>query len=436
MTNQHSEPHENDIQRCPELYSATYRSNDPADLIVYVRHTLGFLPRESAVLICVEPTHLSSVLRANLPNMDATAAEQEQYLQDAFDQYELVDPDHYIIMIIFHDGGEDDRSTAYDDLMWRAHAMTKKDSGVKMNGRPPMPIKTLLQATNDTLYSLLPFSVEEWDISTEALALQPLSIRLAVDGYSAVNDVATAVQRLQAPHWSKQHALRVAIKKYEQKAQEIFNEQDDDEYFFGEYIYGRLRAWDRWITRIAATSNGSKTDKDASSLRADRVEAARLVADLAQVRMRDLIMLAAHFNFQTALVGSLHHYFDVDFHEELLDEFLSHADEEEQVEEEAWYLPFLSRSLMGTTESVPNWSRNRALNAMLRELLPLAGEDARQAILGILAWLEWIRGCSTFAIEYLEIALTEDPAYRFNILFKSLLDTGRISGWAGKRPTV
>lgn len=424
MTNAAQYPHRSTSPSADESSgSLEYNARSRADLIIYIRHVLGFIPQKSIVLVAVENDVLSAVLRVNLPPSGCTGDQLRDFLTDVVAPYQGMHESGYLLMVVF-----DDDQLSEENLNQRHQSLITQ--AVNSDRSNPC-ITDVFCATPQQVWGVFPEVTDEEDISPEALEVNPLTTYLTVEGFSAHDNVQEAVDRMRTGPWPRMHAIRSAIKNNLKQRHTVIEGFSND-LDFVRFVYQRMEKWEYWINRVSKSSAPTRHDKDGSGIRKYRSEAVNLVTDLAHVRIRDLVLLLAHFEFPTMVAASSQHYLETDDRQTLLSEI--GVSEECMISEEAWDPRFLSKALTGSTDTAPCWERNSALNALLRELLPIAGGDSRQAILGILGWLEWTRGRSSLAMAYLDKAIREDSNYRFTQLFRTLLSTGKISEWATRRP--
>lgn len=64
----------------------------------------------------------------------------------------------------------------------------------------------------------------------------------------------------------------------------------------------------------------------------------------------------------------------------------------------------LSRRVWGTSANPPQWERIDALDSLLHHLVPYAEQEQMEELLGLKAWIEWIRGRGSHATAFAEEA--------------------------------
>ncbi|MFC0580864.1 DUF4192 family protein [Micrococcoides hystricis] len=404
----------------------TFIAHSRADLIVYVRQVLGFQPRNSLVLITVCGQRLTSVLRVNLPAADINAEQADEYLQDVLATYgERVQNRHLLVLIFSDEHWLPDQQPPFHELFKVARQQQKRTDG-------QVRFSHAYFFGADQIDTVFPGSRHSEDATALALDSTALNAQLTVAGFCSAKSAEEQIQRLVAAPWANQTQLRNQVRLRAKRVRQ-FEASLNFDVRHARHLFGRLEKWDKWLRRIAATGVGSRQDKNAAMIRHHRNDAIELVTDLEHVRTRDLVLVLASFPLMTTVAASFQHFFSEPVRNQLfksLDPELTDTD----VPAESWQINFLSRALMAATDTAPDWQRTTACNALLRELLPIAEGDSRQAILGLLAWSEWAMGRSSLAMVYLEKATAEDPTYRFTMLFNALVSTGRVAEWASREP--
>lgn len=402
----------------PSIDVPQFCAQDRTELMVYVRQVLGFMPTQSLVLISVADQRLVSVLRVNLLPAEASSAELAEYLEHLIASCLPLQQARQLIAVVF----ADDSSTDAGALPPQAH--------IACVGQRYLPITHAYFVGPESIHTIFPAGEDPEPLSNSTLDSTQLCAHLTVEGFSSVSTAAEQVAKMVVPPWRKQHELRtkmaaIAARKDSQEKTHRFDVTH------ASHLFSRLEHWDSWIRLIAATGRGGRHDKNAAMIRQCPDQALELITDLDQVRTRDLVLVLASFPLMHTVAGAFQHFFSTEVQNEFF-RGLAQEHTEEQVPDDVFAINFLSNALMASTELDPDWARTTALNALLRELLPLASRDNRQAILGLLAWSEWSMGRSSIAMVYLEKATAEDPGYRFTMLFTALLNTGKVAAWAAR----
>ncbi|MGP9782785.1 DUF4192 family protein [Glutamicibacter sp. AOP12-B1-11] len=90
----------------------------------------------------------------------------------------------------------------------------------------------------------------------------------------------------------------------------------------------------------------------------------------------------------------------------------------------------LADFLLGRGWQSPDWKRLERLWLVSRDLLGVAIDGERHALMCILAWIEWARGRGTMAIALLDRVLSEQGDYRLAQLLRELMNRGSMPEWA------
>ncbi|WP_258933096.1 hypothetical protein [Nesterenkonia pannonica] len=142
--------------------------------------------------------------------------------------------------------------------------------------------------------------------------------------------------------------------------------------------------------------------------------AASMLRTLARKRVRDALVPLASVGYPAAVAGTL-------FHEELRrDPGAARLEDGELWGRLAPRLPqgldaqALDRLLqdyancwLGATGSRPDWRGIEVLEALLKELLPYAEAEEREAALTLKAWIEWVKGRSSVSSEAVDLIRRE-----------------------------
>ncbi|MGO2051751.1 hypothetical protein CIK76_11145 [Glutamicibacter sp. BW80] len=90
----------------------------------------------------------------------------------------------------------------------------------------------------------------------------------------------------------------------------------------------------------------------------------------------------------------------------------------------------LADFLLGRGWQSPDWKRLERLWLVSRDLLGVAVDGERHALMCILAWIEWARGRGTMAIALIDRVLSERGDYRLAQLLRELMNRGSMPEWA------
>lgn len=151
-------------------------------------------------------------------------------------------------------------------------------------------------------------------------------------------------------------------------------------------------------------------------------EAALLVAPMAMSLWRDLLIVGACFGFETAVSGLA---FSTRVPEGLLQLFETSAEETNA--------RLAAETLTGRTAASPNWRRLDRLRGYCVELAPHATSSAAAATAAVAGWIEWSRGRGSRASVLVDQALSWDPTCSLASLLAEAVRSGLINPWALNR---
>ena len=93
-------------------------------------------------------------------------------------------------------------------------------------------------------------------------------------------------------------------------------------------------------------------------------------------------------------------------------------------------VPELGQFLLGKGWRSPDWQRTERLWLLARDLLGVAQNHQRYALMCVLGWIEWAKGRGSLAMTLLDQVLRECPDYNLAKLLKELLNQGIMPHWA------
>lgn len=385
----------------PALEPTRVRASEPADLLSYIDHSLGFRPRSSVVGLTRRGTTIGALVRVDLPSV----VEQGQ-----------VDPHFYADRIASH-LKQDQRAT--DSLFFilkeRVHPEDPPTEAA------PEPISdsdlTLMKALNRSLAEHGMPVREVWlvdhgclwhvgcpDVST----CSPHGGSVARSEISSVNatfilegsvvERGPEVTQLPLPQERPSLALIAALEHASARA-------DDPEFIAN------------WMQRWESVLDGTGSDLSGWS-RQDQVH---LIAGLACTGLRDAVMASAAFTVQRAVSGA----------EQVGAIPVGTAQRVGCAPAESSGLLYVSAPLADTVRA-PDWDRMDRLHDACRVLLPHSAGSTASALQCIAAWIDWSRGRGTWSGTVIDQCLDRDPHYDMARLLEQLLNHGEIAGWAAR----
>ncbi|MDR6685411.1 hypothetical protein J2Y41_000964 [Arthrobacter sp. 1088] len=92
--------------------------------------------------------------------------------------------------------------------------------------------------------------------------------------------------------------------------------------------------------------------------------------------------------------------------------------------------------LFAQTHAAPNWSRIEWAKQLLTHAYTLTSPEHAAPILTTIGYINWWEGRGSKAYQYLQLALDNDPGYRFARLSDQMLGAGIIAGWNTNKDTA
>lgn len=398
-----SNSHQN-LLPASEIVSTKLSVREPADLMSYIVHTLGFEPTRSWVGVAVREKRLGAVMRGDLPPSfesaffagaiapdESGSLEQEaQYLGRFVASRLRHDADADRILLIYILDSDPDSSAEATQNPGEGQlrdALARIDQSVRHGATlEQLPVFESWVVGGRRVWHLYcnrhrfcatqgsPVGEPQGTLVSDSLTLlgQPIEDSAVVTLPDPCNDLAT----LPA----------------------IPDENDTVA------CWNWLRTWDEILE---------------SERRLDAHEAASLAAPIGISAWRDLLLVGTCFGFKNAVAGlalasrvpeGLVRLFD--------------AEPDDQLARLA------AETLTGRTRKAPEWSRMDLLRRYCAELIPRASADSAATIAAIAGWIEWARGRGSRASVLLDQALTWDSSCSLAVLLDEAVRSGLINPWA------
>lgn len=339
------------------------------DILAYVPHALGFHPQNSAVLLLIDNDRLEATLRVDLPPTFR---------------------------------GEDIKTWTNQVLRLLARIPTIQDVALviyapeEQHAEAGTPYQKIVNSLEDALSQqdlrlrhawcrrgamLWDYDPEQSDCATEVPPLDTNETHLSM--------ILAGSAPMERPwdgtgisEWSNsREVLRLVVS------------QDDN-------VMECLEAWQRILNMAQSHS--------AVTLHEDPELTAVLLGSLGTKFIRDLVPYLA----SQGLEDTLDIIFGVSF------------------EAQEGALAPLTDFLLGRGWYAPDWRRVDRLWEVARDLLGVAHGDSRQALLCILAWIEWARGRGTMSLVLLRQAVAENEKYELAVLLQKLMSHGIMPSWS------
>ncbi|MEF9980022.1 MAG: DUF4192 family protein [Glutamicibacter sp.] len=339
------------------------------DILAYVPHALGFYPQNSAVLMLIDEDHLEATLRVDLPE-ENTAAERGTWTAQLLSLLERMPHIQGVVLVVYAPEGTSAGSgIPYADLVAQLEqGLTSK--------------KVLLR------HSWCRQDRVVWNYATDDYA-EPTPVRPVETNETHLSLVFAGSAPLDIP-WDGS-----GIPQWPQAAEilKIISNQQHN-------VVNCLEAWLQTMDLAEPEARAWIHD--------EHEHAALLLGSLEVKIVRDLLPYLAG----QGLEASLDVLFGV-----------------MRGDREAAAAP-LTNYLLGRGWHAPDWQRIDRLWLVARDLLGVAEGNARQALLCILAWIEWARGRGTMALCLLGRAVEENPNYELARLLQKLMSHGIMPEWA------
>jgi hypothetical protein len=382
---------------------ATVKAVEPADLISFIRHTLGFPPRNSLTAISLAGNTLGAVLRCDWdPSLATTAAEHAGYARQFARTLSRDQRADGCVVVLFRQGtgeGKPPRTakdpTSPSDRVLAA-ALERELAAV---GLPV--VETWLVAAGHVWHVDCPDPATcSAHGSPAALAdTSVLNAALVFEGSVVEDEPEGSGLPAAAREWSAE--LATALR-------ELLEVDDDDA---TDCTAEWLAAWEGVLAGGAIPAHPS--------------ERAFLLAGLARVQWRDCLVAAASFGLDRAVSGAA-----------WLGTVPVAVAESFGAEPREVNGVLFSSVILARTRRAPDWQRIARLRSACTELLPDAACPVASAVRCLVAWVEWARGRGSTAGRIVDECRLEDPGYPLGQLLGEILDRGILAGWAGRRDTA
>ena len=409
----------------------------PEDILAFIPHSLGFVPRNSLVLMTVDTVRLGATLRLDLP------ASALDYSDFAAKVCEILRTDLSADGVLM---------ALYTDRAWKRPDVPPYRRLVSALGQcladAGMPIRDgwVVSAAAWREYFCVDGSCCPWpghplgDISASTL-----SAEMVYRGSAYAPSLGEAVDMDLPPRWAdaSDAAAHCAAYARRLKGRWCGYEQFED----------TLRIWDWFISAAAADARSLPgAEPGCPRVRAHPEAAGFLLASLHARPVRDTLLVMAALGLKQALTGAADcNLLSADGKPPLVPPGFGPAGAVENAGGSGGG-PLQQRSdsaaqtfrdvLVGQYLRAPQWRGMDAAFSVFAELLAAAAADqcadreATAALLSLLAWIEWARGRGSRAQVYLVRCLAAYPGYRLAQLLEELLATGLFPLWARSAGTA
>ncbi|MBB5749157.1 DUF4192 family protein [Micrococcus sp. TA1] len=378
----------------PPSTSLRLTAVEPVDLVSYIQHTLGFVPRNSITAIALVGRDLGAVLRCDWdPRLTDDGNALAGYARQVAGHLTADERADGSLVFLFRDPpgrpGPDD-----DSARVLAAALEIELAAVGL------PVQEAWLVSHGRLWHLDcpdPAACTAHGSAVARTETSALNAAFIMEG-SVVEDEPQA-GGLPAPADSMSPALRQAVRR-------ICGATDPS----GGHA-GWLRDWEQVLS--------------GAGLPDDPATRAGLLGGLADVNLRDTLVAAASFTLPRAVSGAA--WLHAVPHE--VAEILGTSPREIDG-------VLYSSVLMATSRRAPDWDRIARLRAACEQLLSEAAGEPAAAVRCLVAWVEWARGRGSVAGRIIEECRRSDPDYPLAQVLGEVIDRGILSGWARRRSTA
>ncbi|WP_334122253.1 DUF4192 domain-containing protein [Glutamicibacter sp.] len=339
------------------------------DILAYVPHALGFHPKNSVVLLLVDDDRLEATLRVDLPPTE-NLSDLKMWITQVTRLLQRIPNIKDIAVVVYapDDASEDNRAPFANLISELEVALARQTIGLRHAWCRQDSRIWDYDSEHDPVLQVVPaLDTNETNLSMVLAGSAPLE--KPWDG--------TGI-----PKWSNA-----------QEILEVASTQENN-------IMLSLEVWHESLSLPFAEATGK--------LHADPVRASIHVASLDTKLVRDLLPFLAGEGLESAL--------DVLFGI--------------SIDEREGAIAPLADYLLGRGWYAPDWERIDRLWAISRDLLGVAQGEPRQALLCLLAWVEWARGRGSMALVLLEQAVKENAEYELAGLLQRLMEHGVMPAWA------
>lgn len=396
-----------------------YRIRTAADVLSYIPHALGFLPRQSAVFVTMSGQSLGATLRVDLPP-DPTAAEAHEFTQQV-QHYLLADSaaDRTLIVLYSDCPWEDPEAPPHGRIMDALYI------GLAASG---LPVRNAWFVSESIWreYSCVDLNCCPWpgrpvaEISTSELNAEMI---FRGSHYGRSIEEATGV----GPQ------LRFGINPAVEESTRDNERRLGRSWLLADQFAATLNAW---RTAMEHSEDRSHLAGRLPSAVRDEESAGFLLASLSCRTVRDFLLVQISVGPAAALAGAVtSDSLSMPGGSPLMPPSLSSR---------CGTIPFrtgrLRRSadmpelfrdvLVGDHDGAPDWKTIDRAADLFQGLLQFSSGTSTAALLSMLAWIEWAKGRGSRAQCFVDKCLEVDPDYKLARLLGQLFERGLLPQWA------
>jgi hypothetical protein len=375
--------------------SRRIRAVDPVDLLSYIQHVLGYTPRNSLTAITLTGRDLGAVLRCD--HGAALAADRSavaDYARRFAGYLSSDDRADGSLVFLFRDGADGEGVQDAD-----------RQLAVLLDGelaQAGLPVAEAWLVTGGRLWHVdcpEPAACTSHGADVRGTRTSALNAAFILEGSVVQSEPRTSGLPAAAARMSPELTRAMGdVLGPEAGAQ------------WAHWCVHWLRDWERVL--------------GGHPLPADPDARARLLAGLASVQLRDVLVAAASFTLERAVRGAEWLQALPEGVAQVLGAGPREAD-----------AVLYSSVLLAASHRSPDWERIARLRQGCAELLPEAAGTPAAAARSLVAWVEWARGRGSAAGRILLECRDEHPGYALAEVLGEVVDRGILSGWAGRRAT-
>ncbi|MCQ1995888.1 DUF4192 family protein [Arthrobacter sp. zg-Y1171] len=413
-----------------------YRINAPADILSLVPHTLGFEPRESLVLMALCGGRLGATLRLDLPPGPGAKAGANAAYAAAACRFMAADTEADGVLLAL-----------YTDRPWKDPAHPPYRPLVRRLGKDlaaaGIPLQDGWLVGPDTwrdYFCTQPDCCPWPGAPRSQIADSMLNTELVYRGSAFAASLERAVGESFPLQWPNKGEVADSRARFGEQVGAHWCERDQ--------FHRTLELWGNCFAGGVLDTGAEPYAEDAfepfagtrNRLHRDPECAGFLLASLSDRGIRDALLVLTAAGQAAAVYGAeANGLVRPQVHPVVLP---GSADRGAAASGVVPLLPRPRRqskaaadfrSILVGRGDAPDWSLLDRAYAVFSDLVPAADEDAKAALLSLLAWMEWARGRGSRAHVHLQHALDACPGYRLALLLRELLGTGILPDWTGSR---
>lgn len=389
--------------------------SSPEEVLAYIQCTLGFVAKNSLVVVAFAERQLSTVVRCDLPQPIRHMLRSDTPECVTYMDFGLTESQELQLMAVGRHIGElmasestttscialylcDDVTIAEQQVLAvTGVANSLIASQFRLQG---IPIDQSWLVHDSMLWHLRCAATTECLIQGEAVG-NPEDTRI----FHALDPAGlTAQERLPASRNLLFPPVPLTPPEHVADTQWLFRERPH-------VVLDWLYLWDNNVT------TGPQM--------LDSQQVVNFLESLEHARVREAILALVCFDFNTAVQGMA-----------ALEKFPSSITAGVDLAPNALDGLTVKDCRTGGSDRAPDWQRIAQLERLCHQLLPLSDARSGGVVAGILVWIEWVRGRGSIAMTYVRQARKHFPAEQSLATLESFLAQGRVAGWATRKASA